>query len=163
MLSISLMTAACSQPTDIADNLPLSGKWSDETKLSAFEIGGTAQDVEQIRGKIGIKDGVTEFCGEPYFKTKEAFQAELDKSNKLDCNVGEVSDSGSTVSTKGICSKKLARGITGSTFFTGKANLAADKVDYNMTFNVVAEDDESGDSEMMSVYVKRKMVRLGEC
>lgn len=158
---------SCGTPTDNPDNIPLSGKWSDEGKLMAITVGGTAADPDEIPGIERLRAKIKssrEFCGEPRFLTKEEFQEEMDESNPAKCQVNSVDISGNLVRATGSCNaKRLAGGFEGSGSFKGKANLRAEKVTYDMTIDAAITDPSTGEGEMVTMEARRTMTRLGDC
>lgn len=158
--------ASCGAPPDNPENIPLSGKWSDQGKLSSVKIGGTAVDPKSVPGIGKLTDKINqskEFCGEPRFVTKEEFQEKLDESNPADCEIQSVESNGKVTRAKGLCTGFKMPGVDGRATLSGQANMAPDKVTYDMSINVFVKDKATGEGEAISIDVRRTMTRLGDC
>lgn len=159
--------ASCGASPDDPANVPLLGKWLDESKLMTVKIGGTAIDPSEIPGIEGLQAKVKkeqEFCGEPRFLTKEAFQERMEENNPAKCTVERVETKGSRVLASGQCeAKELAGGFEGSASFKGESNMASDKVVYDMAINTAVRDPGTGEGELVTVEMRRTMTRLGDC
>lgn len=157
---------SCGAPADNVGNIPLSGKWLDEGKLMAVTLGGTSIDTSQVPQFAALKDKVTkseEFCGEPYFRNKEEFQAEMDKNNAGGCQIETVEASGDRAKANGVCKSLELPGVDGQATFVGQSRMKPDKVVYDMTINVVVRDKQTGAGEKVTMEAQRTMTRLGDC
>ncbi len=164
LMSLSAL-AACGAPTDNAENIPLAGKWRDEGKLMSVKRGGMAVDSAEFPGidDIKAKMETKEFCGEPYFRNKEEFQAELDRSNPSECVIEAVDFSGNRATAKGACKAVKNAGIDSRMALRGEATLNADNIVYNMSFHVSVQDQQTGMGDTATVEARRTMTRIGDC
>jgi Protein of unknown function (DUF3617) len=156
----------CGAPADNVGNTPLSGKWMDEGKLMAITWGGTSIDTSKMPQFADLKSKVTkskEFCGEPYFRNKEEFQAEMDKNNPGECQVETVEANGDRAKAAGVCKAILLPGVEGQATFSGQSRMKPDKVVYDMTINVIVRDKQTGAGEKVTMEAQRTMTRLGDC
>jgi hypothetical protein len=157
--------AACGAPADNPENIPLAGKWRDEAKLMSVTHGGVAVDpakfpgVEKFKAKLESK----EFCGEPYFRTKEEFQAEIDRNNPEECVVESVQLNGSRVLATGTCKAVKNEGVDQRLTFRGEATVNAESVVYDMSIQVIFQDQKTGMGDIATVEPRRTMTRLGDC
>jgi Protein of unknown function (DUF3617) len=157
---------SCGAPSDNAENMPVSGKWLDEGKLMAVTVGGTAVDTSKLPQFAELKEKVNqskEFCGEPYFRTKEEFQAEMDKNNPAECQVESIETNGDQAKSKGICKALELPGLEGQATFRGASKLKPEKVVYDMTIDVVIRHKQTGAGEKVSMEAQRTMTWLGDC
>jgi hypothetical protein len=165
LLPVSALMS-CGAPTDVAENIPNVGKWSDESKLMSVRLGGTPIDTSGIPEFAQVKEEINktkEFCGEPYFLEKEQFQELLDKNNELGCKVDTIEVNGERVNTKGSCKADQLANVDREATFKGVAKLGPDKVVFDGTIDVVVRNRQTGAGEKLSMEVQRKMTRLGDC
>jgi hypothetical protein len=164
LISFSML-ASCGAPSDNAENTPLAGKWRDEGKLMSVKRGGMAVDSAAFPGIEGIKEKMEtkEFCGEPYFRNKEEFQAELDRSNPAECVLETVTVNGDRASAKGVCKAVKNNGVESRMALRGEAAIGADTIVYDMSFHLTATDQESGMGDTATVEARRTMTRIGDC
>lgn len=158
--------ASCGAPPDNPENVPLSGKWRDEGKLVSVTVGGTAIDQDEIPNLDRLRAKVTksnEFCGEPRFRSKEEFQDAMDETNPGKCEIQSVEGDGELVHAKGVCNGLQLPGVDGKATLKGESRMAADKVVYDMTINVIVRDKLTGEGEAVSMKARRTMTRLGDC
>jgi hypothetical protein len=157
---------SCGAPSDDAGNIPLSGKWLDEGKLMAVTVGGTSIDASAVPQIAALKAKINqtkEFCGEPRYRTREEFQAEVDKNNPQGCQIDSVETNGDRVKAKGSCKALELPGVEGQASFTGESRMKPDKVIYDMTIDVVVRDKQTGAGEKVTVEAQRTMTRAGDC
>jgi Protein of unknown function (DUF3617) len=165
-LPLALALASCGAPPDDVTNVPLSGKWSDEGKLMATTLGGTAVDMSKIPGIEALKSKINqtkEFCGEPRYRSREEFQAEMDKNNPQGCEIVSVDNSGDNVDAKGLCRAIDLPGVEGEASFNGHAKVKPDKIIYDMIIDVVVRSKQTGAGEKVSIEAQRTMKRIGDC
>jgi hypothetical protein len=157
--------ASCGAPADNPENIPVAGKWRDEGKLMSVKQGGMAidsaefPDIENIKAKMETK----EFCGEPYFRTKEQFQTEVDRSNPAECVVESVEPNGNRISVKGTCKTINRQGVDARMAIRGEATESANSIIYNMSIHVTMQEQLTGMGDTVTVEAKRTMTRIGDC
>jgi hypothetical protein len=158
--------ASCGGPPDDAANIPISGKWADQGRMMSFTVGGAAIDPESVPGLGALQYKVntsSEFCGEPRFLDKEAFQKQIDNNNPAGCVLDDVKTSGNRVYAYGSCRALDIRDVEGSATLKGEARIKPNEVIYDMTFNIVIRDPETGAGEKVVMEARRTMTRLGDC
>ena len=162
---VILPLASCGMAPDSPDNIPLAGKWRDEGKFLSVTQSGMPVDSSSFPGikELKAKMKTEEFCGEPYFRTKEEFQAQLDRNNPGQCMVDSVTANGARVSVKGTCKMEELDGVNGRTALRGEAMIGVNSVIYNMSVQVVLEDAQTGMGDTVKMDARRTFTRLGDC
>ena len=165
LLGAAALTS-CGAPPDNPENVPLSGKWSDQGELVSVVVGGMTVDPADLPGLGQLKAKVSdskEFCGEPRFLDKEAFQERIDENNPLKCEIQSVDGDGKSMRAKGVCQAMKLPGVDGSATLDARSRIEPEKVVYDMTIDVAVTDAATGEGETVTLQARRTMTRLGDC
>jgi hypothetical protein len=163
LVSVGLSLSGCGPSVDMPDNVPLLGKWRDETRVMSVQLNGAAIDRTKVPGIP--EDEVTESCMEPAMRTDAEMRA-LMGNNRLakDCQLKPIARNGPYASFSGICnsvpmSMASVEGVVG---LRGQAWESANKA----TLSIVVEAavrEKSGNGAMIRMDGKRTLTRLGDC
>lgn len=158
--------AACGPGPDVADNIPAMGQWSDESKVVSVLVNGAAvslDDIPELQDIKKLNRPMAQFCGEPYFRTKQEFEEELGRHGDAKCSIESVDNEGSKVSAKGRCEVLGGTSINTIAGISATAFQRPDNISLKADINIVVRSNETGEGNAVQVVVRRKMKRLGDC
>ncbi len=163
LLLICLTVTGCGATGDFTDNIPLYGKWTDETRLISLQINGAAVDRERYRRNISLPhDSQKEFCGEPYLRGKEETRETFMKGISTNCDITNFEKDEDSLKVHASCTlpQNGDVDVTGSIEIMSK--VATEKVDGNVTIGIFAKLP-SGTGAAVTAEYKRVLTRLGDC
>jgi hypothetical protein len=165
IVSLAILSG-CVAPPDDPSNIPLKGKWSDESRLLSVSRNGGAMSVEQFEESIGEKIELPpsdQFCGEPTFADRQSLQEALHEGDMDKCDITSMDVKGATVNSKAICPMTNIPGVEGSSTLTHKIRMKTDTVDFDVIVDSMGRDQRTGAGEAIRLEFRRTMTRIGDC
>jgi hypothetical protein len=164
LVAICLMMTGCGPAVDVPDNVPMLGKWRDETRVMSVQINGAAVDRSKLSGIQ--KDKVSETCMEPKLRN-DAEMRELIGRNQFmeNCELKPIARNGAYASFSGICSKlpiPHMADMEGVGGLRGQAWESANKATLSMVVEAAVRE-KTGNGTMFRMDVNRTLTRLGDC
>jgi hypothetical protein len=163
-LALLLPLAACGPGADIPDNIPMMGKWRDETRLMSIQYNGAAMDRTKMPGIP--EDKVVEICMEPKMRNEEEMRDLVGQNPMLSsCEIKGITHNGPHSSFSGSCSNiPLAQSAGMESSATIKANgyEAPNKATLNFTIEAVVRQQD-GNGALIRMDAQRTLTRLGDC
>lgn len=156
----------CVAPPDDPSNIPLKGKWSDESRLLSVSRNGGVMSVDQFEESIGEKIELPpsdQICGEPTFTDRQSLQKALHEGDMDKCDITSMDVKGAKVNSKATCPMTNIPGVEGSSTLTHEIRMKADKVEFDVTVDSMGRDQRTGAGEAIRLEFRRTMTRLGDC
>jgi Protein of unknown function (DUF3617) len=162
--ALFLSLVACGPAADIPENIPVMGKWRDETRLMSIQYNGAAMDRAKLPGLP--EDKAAEVCMEPKMRNEEEMRELLGQNPMLSsCAIGGVTRNGPRTSFSGSCASipiAQSAGMEGSASIKANAFEAPNKATLNFTIEAVVRQQD-GNGAMIRMDAQRTLTRLGDC
>jgi hypothetical protein len=162
--ALFLPLVACGPAADVPENIPVMGKWRDETRLMSIQFNGAAMDRAKMPGLP--EDKVSEVCMEPKMRNETEMRELLGQNPMLSsCELKMGAKNGPHSSFSGICGNIpaiQAAGLAGSASVKANGYEAANKATLNFTIEAVVRQQD-GNGALIRMDAQRTLTRLGDC
>jgi hypothetical protein len=159
---LSLLTAACGSQADIAENIPLKGQWSDETRIVSVRANGTAFDRNLLPEGYLPKESSMQACMEPYIRNEEEIRESLDSVLLDNCVFAGMKQFGPRVSNTAQCSLESGGNLPVRATLKYEAEEKVDKLTADVSIDIYLSSPR-GATNKATIEMKREMIRIGDC
>lgn len=158
----ALALGGCIKQVDDPSNLPLRGKWQQESKLVTL----VANDVwlDRKDAPFPLPEDKTEVkgCFEPKLKTADQINEDLLQGTAKNCKFGEIVKQGHDATADGVCEEKKTGPYTVSGKMDFTESEAPDKIDATVSATMFVRTP-AGASQRVRFAAQVKWTRLGDC
>jgi hypothetical protein len=161
-----LALSGCGVLPDDPSNIPLKGKWSDESRVMSVAVNGAAMRIEDFESFAGEPIKLPpkgEFCGEPKFADRTEMQKLLRDGHASDCDVVSMDVNGAKITAKAQCTLVNMPEVEGNATVTHDVRQKSDRVEFDVVVNSVGRLRATGTGETVKLEIRRTMTRIGDC